>query len=466
MYVPGVLKHNDMVYIKVQRPAKIYIFLGVVGYSRSTIVARLSGWKSEGFSTLLSPDTVSFGVHQKASFKLPRLAYVFSKVVREKAVIPTKEYMKRNVKELKLTTHMHIRIAEANGAPSPPVGSFKGRTIKPNAACPNDLHDTWVAPHPDASVANSKFATWHPTWDPCFWCAYDHDHGSSPKHLMNYVPTFGYTAQKNNLEREPHPGFKGFVFKQDDYMVYYSIHAQTSDLRRVTLRFHTVTLAVTHAKTGELLAELTHKGDFGFLAARGRSEGLIPLRKEDVNMEHGQKGIKGGRRFRTVNVIGDRGRLDTRLRYRSDIMDGVYEAWTTALICSYTPAFSELAVDFETPGTGIRGASAVDIKRGVRLGIHGLNVGMSRNMHVRGVVIAGKYCGFGKQEGVFYTDAMGKKLLKKAGKGAVRQFIKKGFSMKMSGRFKVGEENWLGMFERDAKGFFVDHGYGIDPMKN
>lgn len=56
--------------------------------------------------------------------------------------------------------------------------------------------------------------------------------------------------------------------------------------------------------------------------------------------------------------------------------------------------------------------SAVHIKRSVRLVVLGLNVGMATNVHVRGVIVAGEHCGFGRQEGVFYADAMGKKLLK------------------------------------------------------
>lgn len=42
-----------------------------------------------------------------------------------------------------------------------------------------------------------------------------------------------------------------------------------------------------------------------------------------------------------------------------------------AVICPYTPGFNKLAVDFETPGAGVKETSAAHIKRCVRLGVHG-----------------------------------------------------------------------------------------------
>lgn len=422
-----------------------------------------------GFATLHSKETVEYGVHQTNTFNLPKLAYVFSKFVGRSIVVPTRESLERRLPSLPVTSLMHIRIAEANGRPSPEVGKFQGRFVRPNAKCPSALHHAWVAHHQDRSdrtISGVKFATWHPTWDPCFWCAYDHDHGSSPKHLMNYEPTFGYTARKHNFEKESHEGFKGFVFRQGDHMIYYNLHAQTSVLRRMTASLHTIVLAVTHVRTGELLLELTQKGDFGFLGARGRNNGVVPLRHEDVRKEKAQRGVKGGRRFRLVNVIGYKGKLDRRLRYNSILLRGMYEEWTTVIMCSKKTTYGVIGVDFETPGTAIRGAQKESIKKAVRLEHDRLNTGMTRNIHINDVVVAGKYCSFGNKEGVFYTDPLGLKLVKGPGRGAVRQYIKKGVQIKLDGRFKVGSQNWLGLFEQGKFGAILDHGYGVDPFIN
>lgn len=109
---------------------------------------------------------------------------------------------------------MPTRITEQDGSHSPPVGTFNGRVIRPTAPCQDELDDTWVVRHPnmsDTSDAKPKIATWHPTRNRCFWCAYDHDYGLSPGDLMNYVHTFGYMGHKNNMKHELPLGFKGFV---------------------------------------------------------------------------------------------------------------------------------------------------------------------------------------------------------------------------------------------------------------
>lgn len=469
MHIPGARSKPDLVHLKFQRPAKVFIFLGVQSNIRTTFRPSLPGWKTEGFSTLRSSEFVQFGVHQTNTFQLPKTAYVFSKMTGRSVIVPTRDSLERRFSLFPVTSLMHIRVAEANGRPSPSVGKFMGRFVKPNAECPSDLHSTWAVRHQDRSdstISGIKFATWHPTWDPCFWCAYNHDHGSSSKYLMNYEPTFGYTARKNNFQNESHEGFKGFVFRQGDHMIYYSLHAQTSHLRRMTASSHTIVLAVSHVRSGELLVELTQKGDFGFLGGRGRNGGIIPLRYEDVQKEKAQRGVKGARLFRVVNVIGYPGSLDRRLAYNPNVLEGLYEAWMTVIMCSKTPAYGGLGVDFETPGTAVRGLQKESIKKVVRLQHEKLNTGMSRNIHINDVVVSGKYCSFGNKEGVFYTDPLGQELLNGPGRGAVRQYIKKGVQINMSGKFKVGSQQWLGLFEEGKTGSMLDHGYGVDPLNN
>lgn len=91
---------------------------------------------------------------------------------------------------------------------------------------------------------------------------YGHDHGTAPQ-FQSVAPRFGYTAWKNRRQYESHIGFKGYGFSSgpDDY--YITSHIDTTVVRRVRERFHTVTLAATSRKTGETMADISCKGDFG-----------------------------------------------------------------------------------------------------------------------------------------------------------------------------------------------------------
>lgn len=76
-------------------------------------------------------------------------------------------------------------------------------------------------------------------------------------------PRLGYTAWKNGRQDESHIGFKGYGLSAgpDDY--YFTVHASTSEVRRIRERFHTITVAATDRATGETVADLSCKGDFG-----------------------------------------------------------------------------------------------------------------------------------------------------------------------------------------------------------
>lgn len=473
MYVPRTKSGSILSKLYFQRRAKVFIFVGVGRYSGPV---SMKGWKSEGYAVrLTNRQVVTYGIYQRGVYELPRIAYVFSRSVTRHTMIPTKQALSKQARKLVTNGMYHVRISEWNGQASPSVGKFRGLSITPNKPCPQALHDMWKISHPDSSdkqTKNRNFATWHPTWDPCFWCAYNHDHGSSPFHLMNYRPIFGYTALKNGDEYEPNEGFKGFVFRKGNYYVYFAVHAQTSRLRRMRERWHTVTLAVTEVKTGKLMAEFTQKGDYGFLSAKSKTRGFIPLSRKDAELATKFREHKEPQRFRSVNVIAgggkDKKKMDSRFRYRSDPLVGVYESWGTAVMCTGTERFGEMVVDIESPGTAV--SSAKDLHHAVMLGVGKLNTGLGRNIRMKNVKIGAKYCQFEGGEkmngGYFYTDVMGKRLLKGPGKGAVRQFVSKELSLNLFGRYKLGKDRWLGMFENGATGVFLDHGYGIDPRKN
>lgn len=77
-----------------------------------------------------------------------------------------------------------------------------------------------------------------------------------------WAPKWHYTAWKNKYQSESHIGFKGYGLRSRGTDYYLTIHASTSDMRRVHEQFHTVTL--TAAEEGEVVADLNCKGDFGF----------------------------------------------------------------------------------------------------------------------------------------------------------------------------------------------------------
>lgn len=109
-------------------------------------------------------------------------------------------------------------------------------------------------------------------------------------------------------------------------MFYFSLHAQASNLRRANEQYHTIAVAITPARTKELMYEITHKADYGFLAARGKKVDFVPLSRNDEMMKEEQKEKRVRRRFRSINVI-DKCNLDGRFRYRPEVFDGVYEEW-------------------------------------------------------------------------------------------------------------------------------------------
>lgn len=452
------------------RPATVYLFVGVRFENGPHY---LPGWSSVGYARLVYPSSgeVRFGVYQRDTVLFPYVAYVFSRRADKQLVVPTEQFIWRSAPRLVQTIRTHMRIAERDGAPSRMRGFFRGKRVESNTQCPKELHGKWRARHSDTrdpQVRDRTFATWHPAWDPCFWCTYGHEHGSSPEHLMGYKPTFGYTALKNNMEDESHPGFKNFVFKEGNYWVLFGIHAHTSSLRRVTERFHTAILVIVH-QSGEKVFEMTHKADYGFLAAKGK-HGLIPVRDVDKRIERNQDRFHGTRRFRTINVV-DKNRLDHRYKYqkfRSLILRGVYEDWDTSMQCVKAEPFGEIEVDFKTPITGIKSLAKYYEKVSLRKGAH-RNVGIFRGINLH-IVAGARHCKFDNRRGsfrggVFYTTVDGRRLLSGPGPNAVRQFVKPGFELRIRGDYEVTEQG-LGLFEDGGLGHWYDHGFGINPWKN
>lgn len=298
---------------------------------------------------------------------------------------------------------------------------------------------------------------------------------------MGYAPKYGYTAFKNNREFETHEGFKGFVFRVDDYFVYYGIHAQTSSLRRIQQDRHTVTVAITHVETKELVAELTQKADFGFLAAQNPSNGFIPLSPADEVIRDNQESHGMPINRRSVNVI-NLGTLDPRFSYKmpeSMILMGLYEEWSTATLCSGRSKYSgSITADIIFSATGIKSFEEKDtsVKLGVwRDGKFIRSTGSARQLKFSrgGVQISDKSCvhksakisGKMTGSGVFYTDVYGESLVNGPGPNVLKQFIKPGFGIELTGIYGP-TDSWLGMHKQGHFGIMINYGYGLNPDKN
>lgn len=299
--------------------------------------------------------------------------------------------------------------------------------------------------------------------------SYGHEHGSAAPLLMSYRPKYGYTEFKKSRGQESNPGFKDFVIENGDYLVYFSFHAQTSSLRRTTVRLHTVTIAVRHVASRDLVAEITMKGNFGFLASRkaGNGNTFIPVTNADRIIEQDLADSRRGRFLRSINVI-NKGNLDPRFHYRKDLLRGNYELWVTSIPC----AAGQLSFNIIDPISGVRDDS---LSEKVRLGAKRDstfydNVGAERTVHSKRLTVGASQCGFGPEfkGGTFYTDPLGQKILKSSSRDAVRQYIKPGFSLTMSGHWRpVG--SWFGLHrntQREQQESFFDIGFGIDPGQN
>lgn len=294
---------------------------------------------------------------------------------------------------------------------------------------------------------------------------------------MGYQPKFGYVAWKNGRETELHQGFKGVVFQEDDKLVYFMMHGQTSNVRRLGVRFHTVTLVVADAETKEILLEVGHKGDFGFISARKEGGGVVPLQEEDEKMmaDFEERDMF---RQRTVNVINE-GNLNPEYLYRDspqDILRGEYEEWTTNPICSLPGYHGALRMDFTSSISGIKVASdltdKLDLGSDSDLGFI-KNNGVGRIFRAREYKLEESMCMFRisdinggrSSDGEFYTDVFGTKLVSKASADAVRQFVKPGFSLTLDGDYEA-TDSWTGMYKKDHEGRMNNYGYGVDPAVN
>ncbi len=464
---------RDYLKIYFQRRAKTYLL--VHGYDRLKLPAQLEGWRSEGWVQRTSGHPYlkhRFGLGQrKGEIPVAYYAYAFSKI-GDSVTVPSSRFIKRNIKydgEMQTSGFFSLLVAESNGRPVRKPSYPKGMRIKAGQFCPRQLHDKWVAKEMDDDDRHTKrrtFRSWHPLWDPCFWCSYGHEHGSAAPIIMGYLPRYDYTALKNNHQDESHEGFKDIVADVGSHWLYVSVHARMSSGSRFHTRHHTMVIAAVRKSTMELELELRFKADYGSLTVRKRGGGIVGVSKKEEELRR-MFGYK--RRHRLVNIINPR-RIDPRWRYKKGdrLMRGEYEQWATKPICSEISNGREPTIDFKDAALAkldVRGRGTTRLGR-MKDGRLRWNASVNRELRAKDWVIDGDLCEFGDGiHGKFYTDVYGEEMEDGPGTNNVRQFIKEGFRLEISGDFETADP-WLGLYLNGIRGEMRNIAFGIDETKN
>ncbi len=478
----GLRPEQDWVTLHFQRSAKVYMYVG--SWDRITRKPYLSGWNYEGLFKAPSRDrqvwtSGKIGA-RSAEYRVHLRGVLFSKVVRDKVTIPTRHWVRQNVRNAKVGDgYYNIFIAEANGRPTyAPRKPWQFRGIQPGKLCPERLHNWWRVPGEDPNdryIRGRLFNTWHPLWDPCFWCSYGHEHGSSAPLIMDYYPRYDYTALKNFNQDEAHKGFKDYVFDFPKYYIYYGTHAHVSDYGRFETRFHTNVFVARNKRTWKIEMVLSFKSDYGSLIVRDKDRkkiGVTPA-QEKLRREIGVP-----RKMRIVNVL-NYNRLSPRFLYRPRriLLHGLYEQWATAPICAKTTNYLEPTIDIKDPVMAMKNPVLPACGKRCNVQLLGSGEGKSfipqasidREFRVTNMMFDINECKFRGTKsfkgGYFYTDPYASEIRNGPGRHHIRQYIKPGFRYPVTGFYNT-LDTWQGLYQKGAKGHFQNVGYGIDELSN
>lgn len=288
---------------------------------------------------------------------------------------------------------------------------------------------------------------------------------------MGYWPKYDYTSWKNEREDESNEGFKNLIVDAGDYRVLFVVHMQTSHLRRITTRWHSILLVVIHTETRKILADITHKGDFGFLSARISDGRFLAVSPEDAKM---QEEMFQAPRRRSINFI-DENHLDERLLYRFPrytLPMGVYEDWTTVPLCGAGGRSGNLRVDVTKSATGVRAFNALDEKvylGNTENGVFYRQAGQARLLNAPKFKFSFSNCehvlGPLPSNGIFYTDANGENLTSGPGPDSMRQYVHPDLSFELYGDHRPSD-SWTVLFKKESKLDTDDIMFGLDPDRN
>jgi hypothetical protein len=274
------------------------------------------------------------------------------------------------------------------------------------------VHDLYVTTGPDGRT----YPTWHPQVDPVYWCYFGHDHGSDPSLLKpGFKPAYGYVSSRDPLHSngtlpEPNPGFKNYVWERDGYRILFVHHFGTGGAGRICRQFHSLQVVIASKSTGEIMADLNLQADFGPATDNNTDGPLTATCPPGVPTPS-----------QITDTTGER-----KLKVYPDLNG--YEPWRSdgsGLIIGLNTA--GLTFDTVNPITACKSntcSSATDLMR------IGQNTGEMRLFAFAPGL--GVNASQAAATGEFFTDIYGKKLLSASDAGAVRQYLKPGFSFSTS----------------------------------
>ena len=330
-----------------------------------------------------------------------------------------------------------LLLAEADGsAPIPPTVPAGKEKPVPNTTCPTWVHDSYTTTGPDGR----EYATWHPQIDPTYWCYFGHEHGSDPSGMGGYMPYFDYVAYHNNRQDERHEGFKGFVVQDGSLTWYLNIHATVSMIMRTCIPLHTVVVAATNA-SGELVAEIAFKGDFGETVANTGDRALLKSTACDQEALLAQD-TKAEKRVRVLND--------------PNYEDKGYEQWRMIGSDFLGLEFNSgnITMDIRNPMTGCNGLRCstgllTNPKNDGEIKNHGERRTINFHNGVKLTYNLTHDLNDGVADGFFYTNSYGNALAQEGEEGSIRQFIQPGLNVAGPSGFHGTQDAWHAIYEKD-----------------
>lgn len=331
---------------------------------------------------------------------------------------------------------------KASAAPGLPVNVTAGTPVPtPNEVCPSWVNNLYKAQAPNAK----SYLSWHPQIDPVYWCYFRHEHGSDPSLIGLPGIPLEYIADVNNNQAEVHEGFKGFAIRDEKtgYGWYFNVHAETGDLHRVCTRKHTVTVTVTKLDTGEIVAQLGYKGDFGASIGNRKVGDKAPI-IQTPNMP----GMTCDDQAAILQAEPD---FNKRIRIAS-IENGGYESWhgglNSTLGLTAVSWFKEgMIVEIRNPGTSCPDVACATM---IPNNSHGDNRSILLREPRLKYSATNDTLNASAADGVFYTDVYGTGLFDTAGSGRIKQFIKPGLNIAGPDGNYNSEDAWRGLFVKDG----------------
>lgn len=270
--------------------------------------------------------------------------------------------------------------------------------------------------------------------------------------------------------------------------MYFSIHAQTSILRRINTRRHTINVVIADMNQN-ILVNLHHKGDFGYNAVRdkiGNDANFNPIQSPDVSVK-AELDHDGRRNFHSINIIEPSVAASAQANpvRRTDI--GNYEEWRTEPVCFGSSLLKSLGLQFQLkhPGTGVesRRMEKVDVLGQNVEKKFKINLNLERVLRVHKMDFNRSYCS-GAAGNEFFTDPEGN-IQASTGPDSIRQIFESTFSgLELDGRWEP-IDTWSGEYgigdkagcgkgtgkgskgeDFNDEGFFLNPGYGLNPKLN